>query len=133
LEETVGNVSRRGPEVFWAAEVAPVEGVGAEGGDSFVGFGEAEIGFDDGEDAGFGDEGEKAGRDDVDTGEGEWMVSSGEWAVLGVRGGGIARGMRVGLGDGDAGPYGMNTSAYATGSGIHAGGEGVSVVDAAAA
>jgi len=112
-------------EVFGTAEVAPVEGVGAEGGDFFVGGCEAEVGVDDGEDAGFGDKREKARRDDVDAGEGEWMVSGGQWVVL--RSEEVARGMRLGLGNGDAG-----RSAYATGSGIRAGGESIDVVDAAA-
>jgi len=53
----LGNIGRGFLQVCRAAEVAPVKGVGAEGGDFFVGFGEAEVGVDDGEDAGFGDEG----------------------------------------------------------------------------
>jgi hypothetical protein len=52
----MGNIGRGFLQVCRAAEVAPVEGVGAEGGDFLVGFGEAEVGVDDGEDAGFGDE-----------------------------------------------------------------------------
>lgn len=44
------------PEIFGTAEVAPVEIVCAKGRDFFTGLGEAEIGVDDGEDAGFGDE-----------------------------------------------------------------------------
>src|SRR5256885_577479 len=114
-------------KVFWAAEVAPVELVGAEGGDFFVGGGEAEVGVDDGEDAGFGDEAEETRRDNVDAGEGEWMATSGQWVVLRLRSEEVARGMRLGLGNGDAG-----RSAYATGSGIGAGDESVGVVDAAA-
>ena len=61
-----------------AAEVAPVELIGAKGGDSLARGGEAKIGIDDGEDAGLADEGEQDGRDDVDAGEGQR-----EWRVLG--------------------------------------------------
>ncbi len=54
-------------EIFGAAEVAPVVFVGAEGEDFFVGGGEAEVGVDDGEDAGFGDEIKKAWRNQMDS------------------------------------------------------------------
>jgi len=80
-------------EVLEAAEVAPVEGVVAEGGDFFVGFGQAEVGVDDRKDAGFADEGQKAGRDEVNSGEGKALKTGGQRAVLGLSGGAVARRM----------------------------------------
>jgi hypothetical protein len=74
-------------EVGGAAEVAPVVLVGAEGEDFLALGGEAEVGIDDGEGAGFGEEREEARRDEVDAGEGEGekgRVASGEWR-LGLR------------------------------------------------
>jgi len=59
-----------------------------------VGGSEAEVGVDDGEDAGFGDEGWEAGGEDVDAGEGERTV------------------LGLGLGNGD-----VVRSAYSSGGG----------------
>ena len=59
-------------EVGWAAEVAPVVIVGAEGGDGVAFGGEAEIGGNDGECAYFTHEVEDAGRNDVNAVEGKW-------------------------------------------------------------
>ncbi len=56
----------------------------AEGQDFFALGGEAEVGVDDGEGAGFGEQGEEARGDYVDAGEGQgekWRVASGEWRV----------------------------------------------------
>ena len=58
-------------EVGWAAEVAPIIFIGAEGEDVFALGGEAEVGGDDGKDALFPEHGEEAGGDEVDAGEGE--------------------------------------------------------------
>ena len=60
-------------EVGWAAEVAPVVVVGAEGEDGLALGGEAEVGGDDGEDAFFGEHREEAGGDHVDAREGEGL------------------------------------------------------------
>ena len=84
-------------EVGGAAEVAPVELVGAEGENFLALGGEVEVGVDDGEDAGLVDEGEEAGGEDVDAGEGEGVkkwprpgrgkrVASGEWRAGSVYG-----------------------------------------------
>ncbi len=64
-------------EVFRAAEVAPVEFVGAEGNDFFPGGGQAEIAVDDGEGAAFREEGEEARGDDVNSCEGERLQGRG--------------------------------------------------------
>ena len=65
----------------------------AEGQDFLALGGEAEVGVDDGEGAGFGELGEETGGDYVDAGEGQgvqrgrfcglrkWGVASGEWRV----------------------------------------------------
>lgn len=58
-------------KVGGAAEVTPVVFVSAEGEDFFALGREAEVGFDDRENAFFGEQGEKARGDDVDAGEGE--------------------------------------------------------------
>lgn len=57
-------------EVGGLAEVAPVGVVVAEGQDFFAWGGEAEVGVDDGEGAGLGEQGEEARGEDVDAGEG---------------------------------------------------------------
>lgn len=62
-------------EVGGLAEVAPVGMVVAEGEDFLALGGQAEIGVDDGEDAGFGEHGQEAGREDVDAGEGQGKES----------------------------------------------------------
>lgn len=69
-------------EVGGLAEVAPIGMIVAQSEDFFTLRGQAEIGVDDGEDAGFGEHGQEAGRDDVDAGEGQWnesRVAIGEW------------------------------------------------------
>jgi len=65
------HVERGLGKVGWAAEVAPVVLVGAEGEDGLALGGEAEVGGDDGEDAFFGEHREEARGDHVDAGEGE--------------------------------------------------------------
>lgn len=69
-------------EVGGLAEVAPIGMVVAQGEDFFALRGQAKIGVDDGEDAGFGEHGKETGRDDMDAGEGQWnesRVAVGEW------------------------------------------------------
>jgi len=68
-------------EVGGAAEVAPIELVGAEGLDFLALGGETDVGGDDGEDAFFGEHGEEAGGDDVDAGEGKGLQRRGFWGL----------------------------------------------------
>lgn len=69
-DSTLSKISFGVSEIFEAAEVAPIERVGAEGRDFLAGGCEAEISVDDRENPGFSHEREQARREDVDSGEG---------------------------------------------------------------